>query len=142
MPSPDVDRGRFLCRFLPDRSRVTVSNSNDLELQWNQDGCVNGRTQYGKDGSVYTRIFVPNIDSSVSKNSFDPATGEYRVERFLLGLDAMNKARSVRQQYDVPSCDAGADAQTRLRAMQSAIEQVLPPQPNEMLVYQCSKAEG
>lgn len=140
--STAAPNGKLMCTLQPERSRVTVSGENEVPLDWQADGCVNGRTQYGKDGSVYTRIFVPNIDSSVSKNSFDPATGEYRVERFLLGLDAMNKARSVRQQYDVPSCDAGADAQTRLRAMQSAIEQVLPPQPNEMLVYQCSKAEG
>ncbi len=134
--------GKLICTLQPDRSRVTVSGESEVPLEWQASGCVNGRTQYGKDGSVYTRIFVPNVDSSVSKNSFDPATGEYRVERYLLGLDSMNKARSVRREFDVPSCDAGAEAQKRLTAMQEAIEQVLPPQPNEMLVYRCSKAEG
>ena len=134
--------GKLICRLQPDRSRVTVSGENEIPFDWRAGGCVNGRTQYGRDGSVYTRIFVPNVDSSVSRNSYDPARGEYRVERYLLGMDAMERARSVRQKFDVASCDAGDGAQARLAAMQSAIDAVLPAQPNELLVYDCEKAEG
>ncbi|WP_420607862.1 S1C family serine protease [Novosphingopyxis sp.] len=134
--------GKLICRLQPDRSRVTVSGENEIPLEWVAGGCVNGRTQYGENGNVYTRIFVPNVDSSVSRNSYDPASGEYRVERYLLGLDAMERARSVRRKFDVPSCDAGDDAQQRLGKMQNAIDAVLPAQPNELLVYDCEKADG
>lgn len=134
--------GKLVCRLLPERSRVTVSGENEVPFDWQSGGCVNERTQYGKDGGVYTRIFVPNVDSSVSRNSYDPARGEYRVERFLLGMDAMERARSVRQKFDVPSCDASEEAQQRLGAMQSAIDAVLPAQPNELLVYDCVKTES
>ena len=134
--------GKLVCRLDAQRSRVTVSGESEIPFEWKAGGCVNGRTQYGGNGGVYTRIFVPNVDSAVSRNSYDPARGEYRVERFLLGLDAMNKARSVRREFDVPSCDAGGEAQQKLGAMQSAIDAVLPAQPNELMVYDCEKAVG
>ncbi|MDE0933204.1 MAG: serine protease [Novosphingopyxis baekryungensis] len=134
--------GPLVCRLDAARSRVTVSGESEIPFRYEEGGCVNGRTQYGRDGSAYTRIFVPNQDSTVSRNSYDPAAGEYRVARYLLGMDAMERARSVRQQFDVPSCDAGPDAQQRLTAMQSAIDAVLPAQPNELLVYDCSKEDA
>ncbi len=130
--------GQLVCRLDADRSRVTISGESEIPFRYEAGGCVNGRTQYGEDGASFTRIFVPNQDGAVSRNSYDPTREEYRVARYLLGMEAMERARGIRGQFDVPSCDAGDDAQQRLSAMRSAIDAVLPAQPNELLVYKCT----
>lgn len=140
VPSPDVDRGRFLCRFLPERSRVTVSNSNDLELQWNQDGCVNGRTQYGLSSDGWSRILVPEGEQTISVSRYDPARRMLRTDRYFLDLNTMNAAREARASYQAPACGAGEDAARDLGDQQEAIRQLLPETPNERLVYRCEPA--
>ena len=137
LPSPSVDRGRFICRFQPDRSRVTVSTSNDIDLQWSEDGCVNGRTQYGLSSDGWTRIMVPGNEQTVSVSRYDPATRMLRTDRFFLDLNTMSAAREARAAYQAPACDAGEDAARDLGDQQQAIRQLLPETPNERLVYSC-----
>ena len=83
-------------------------------------------------------ILVPGDEDSVSVNRFDPDTREYRMERYLLDRDAMARARAARAEYDAPACGTGEDAAQHLGARQAAILALLPPRPNERLVYTCS----
>ncbi|WP_209348100.1 trypsin-like peptidase domain-containing protein [Pontixanthobacter sp. CEM42] len=128
--------GSLTCVLDLERSRITGSPDRDIEFDWTEQGCVNGRTQYGRDGAEWSRVFVPNSDDVVSVNRFDPDTGEYLVERYLIGLDAMDDARAKRQAYKPPSCGA-VDAATRLGDMQSGVLASLPDSPNDRLFYQC-----
>lgn len=132
--------GALVCLLDPQRSRVTGAPAEDLPLHWGEDGCVNGRTQYALSDGEWSRILVPSDEAAVSVNSFDPQTGEYRVERYLLGSEAMARARSARADYQAPACGAGPDAARALGISQQAVRATLPASPNERLVYRCTKA--
>lgn len=124
------------CTLLPERSRVTSAQAQDIAFEWSSDGCVNERTQYGFSGGTWSRAFVPNSEDAVSVNSFDPDRRTYRVERYLLPRSTMNEAREARGKYKAPTCeDEGAASQ--LGELQTEVLSQLPQQPNERLVYQC-----
>lgn len=130
--------GAYLCRIVPERSRITGTSPQPVEIGWTANGCVNNRTQYGRDAQGWTRVFVPNEDQSVSINRFDPETLEFRTENFQLGLSAMQNARKIRARYSNNACTTDSDAMADLEDMQKALRQAMPAQPNEVLVYSCN----
>lgn len=134
--------GALVCVLQPDRSRVTGAAPEDLPFEWSPDGCVNGRTQYGEAEGGWSRVFVPGQEEVVSVNRFDPAGREYRVERYLLGREAMTRARAARGEFKAPECGAGEEAVREFGARQQTILSLLPEQPNERLVYKCSEQAG
>ena len=140
LPKPGASNGALTCTFQPERSRVTGAVAQTVPFEWSADGCVNGRTQYGADGGAWSRVFVPGDEESVSVNRFDPATGEYRMDRYLLGREDMAAARTARAEYEAPACGTGEGAGRELGGRQQAIISLLPPQPNERLVYRCTEA--
>jgi V8-like Glu-specific endopeptidase len=129
--------GRNICRLVPERSRVTVSSTQDVSLEWNEAGCVNGRTQYAQNGLVWSRILVPEDQSAVSVLEFDPSDGEYVVTRYQLGDQSMAQIRGLRRGVDVKTCGASQEARTILADQQREIQEALPRQPNERLVFAC-----
>ncbi|QJB68982.1 trypsin-like peptidase domain-containing protein [Parasphingorhabdus halotolerans] len=133
--------GKYQCTINPDRSRITVSQQNELPLEWTDGGCVNGRTQYGRDGAKWSRIFVPNEEQTVTINSFQPDRSEFTEERYLLGLDAMTKARAIRQKYGNKACTADAKVLADVEDMVKAIRAELPGSVNERLVYECARVK-
>ncbi|WP_188514186.1 S1C family serine protease [Blastomonas aquatica] len=130
--------GTYMCRIVPERSRITGASPPPVEIGWSSSGCVNDRTQYGRDADGWTRVFVPNEDQSVSINRFDPESREFRTENFQLGLTAMENARKIRARYSNNACTTDPDAMADLEDMQKALRQALPAQPNEVLVYSCT----
>ncbi|MDP3674320.1 MAG: serine protease [Novosphingobium sp.] len=132
-----VAAGSFVCVFDPERSRATVSEVADVPLAWSATGCVNGRTQYGLANDGWSRVLVPNDEATVSVNRYDPATRTYRVERFLLSLEAMNAARAARSAVKAPTCEADEAVARDFGAGLETIKSLLPPRPNERLVYKC-----
>lgn len=132
--------GTLTCVLDTARSRVVGAPAETLPLEWREDGCVNARTQYGLSSGEWTRVFVPGDEQNVSINRFDPATGEYVVERYLLGREAMSAARTARAEFQAPACNAGPDAAGELGLKQDTITTLLPDRPNERLVYTCGEA--
>ena len=124
------------CRLQPERSRITGAPAETVEFNWTQDGCVNGRTQYGQASGDWSRVFVPNEEAVVSVNAFSPDSRTYRVDRYLLTRDEMTAAREARGAYTPPSCAADGAA-IRLGDLQGAVLSGLPESPNERLVYSC-----
>ncbi len=141
-PTPSAGEIAYRCVVDVDRSRVTTASTDDVELTWRPDGCVNGRAQYGRADNGWSRVLVPNDEAVVSVNRFDPATGEYRVERYLLGREAMDAARKARGEYKAPACGAGPAAVADLGNSQRVILDQLPGDPNERIVYKCSEAKA
>jgi hypothetical protein len=129
--------GRNLCRLVRARSRVTVSATDDVPLDWADNGCVNARTQYARNGAVWSRILVPSGEQAVSVLQFTPGTGEYVVTRYLLDANAMSRVRALRRDIGVKTCTADAEARTILADQQRDIGAILPNLPNERLVYAC-----
>jgi hypothetical protein len=134
--------GRNACRLVPDRSRVTVSATQNVDLDWSETGCVNRRTQYARSGAAWTRILVPNQDQSVAVIEVRPARREYVVNRYLLSAEAMGRARQLRQKVSLASCTSNPEELQRLSQGQEQIRAMLPELPNEHLVYECSAARG
>jgi V8-like Glu-specific endopeptidase len=130
--------GRHVCRLVPDRSRITVSSVERVELEWSETGCVNGRTQYAQDGEVWRRILVPQGDQTVSVLEVRPGNRHYVVDRYLLPAEAMARARALRQRIDLAACTAEPARIAALAQGQEQIRQILPELPNERLVYDCS----
>ena len=130
--------GALVCVLDPERSRVTGPAPEDLPFDWSPSGCVNARTQYGFADGVWSRVLVPDEEAMVSVNSFDPATREYRVERYLLDREAMERVRKARGEVKAPACGADRQAALDLGAQQTAIVSLLPERPNERLVYKCA----
>ena len=129
--------GRNLCTLVQDRSRVTVSAAQDVQLDWSPSGCVNGRTQYARNGDTWTRILVPAEEQAVSVHEFRPTEGEYVVTRYLLNSQSMERVRGLRQGVEVKTCTADPEDRTILADQLRDISAILPRVPNERLVYSC-----
>lgn len=141
-PAPTRFAGHNLCRLVPERSRVTVTTANEVPLDWTESGCVNQRTQYARNGEVWSRILVPTNESNVAVLEFRPATGEYVVTRYALDAQAMARVRGLRRDVDIKACTADNEARTILADQQREISAVLPRLPNERLVYACENQRG
>lgn len=136
--------GRNICRIDESRSRITVSETTDVTFDWGANGCVNGRTQFGQYGNRRSRSFVLNGEgqATIDVRSFDPATGTYMIERYLPDAATIDQAREIRDRFPAGQCTRDPAALTQLAEMESELRAILPPRPNERLVYTCSKAEA
>ena len=132
--------GKMVCTFVPDRSRVTVSNATDVNLDWGQDGCMNERTQYADDNGKWVRVLVPGDEQTVSVAEFDPATRTYINYRYFLSATQMDAARKIRAQIPLKRCAADAQARAQLTTQQQSVRAALPPSYSEKLVYSCAPA--
>lgn len=131
--------GPKICRLVSERSRVTVSGTDDVPLEWSDSGCVNRRTQYARNGSVWTRVLVPEGEQAVSVLEYRPASSEYVVTRYLLDAEAMGRVRTARRGVDVKTCTADTEARTLLANQLRDVQALLPRLPNERLVYRCEE---
>jgi serine protease Do len=129
--------GQKICTIDRARSRITVSDAADVAFDWAAGGCVNKRTQYAEDGAAWVRSFVPNTEEQVSIVSFEPDKNAYRIERHLLGNDAMGKARTARNRYEVKACSADKAQRDKVGQMNRAVRELLPDQANEVLLFNC-----
>jgi serine protease Do len=129
--------GQKVCTIDRARSRITVSDAADVTFDWAASGCVNKRTQYAEDGGSWVRSFVPNTEEQVSIVSFEPDKNAYRIERHLLGNDAMGKARTARNRYDVKACSADKAQRDKVGQMNRVLRELLPDQANEVLLFNC-----
>ena len=136
------DPGMMRCRFVPERSRVTVSTTGDVPLEWHPGGCVNGRTQYAPAGDAWERVLVPREEDTVSVVRFDPATMTYTNTRYLLGAEAMTAMRGLRGDAEIKACTGNAATLAALARHEAALRAALPGLPNEKLVYACASVGG
>ena len=133
--------GKSVCKLVENRSRVTVSSTDDVALDWAPGGCMNGRTQYARAGNVWRRILVPNGEATVSVLEYTPSRSEYVVTRYLMSQEAMAEVRRLREGINIKACSADEESRAILGDRQDTIRSSLPQLPNERLVYQCGPAD-
>jgi V8-like Glu-specific endopeptidase len=138
---PLAPTGKMVCTLDPQRSRVTVTTTETVELDIGADGCINGRTQYSEDGRRWLRVLVPEQDATVSVLDYDPASSTYTNTRYMLSSEAMTRARQLRTQVTLKACSTDQAARGNLATRQQEIRAALPPAYNEKLVYRCTAAE-
>jgi hypothetical protein len=141
--------GDNLCRIDTNLSRITVSDTADVPFHWNGQGCINGQTQMVPDNmGSWSRIIVPQTEASISIRRFDPESGRYRSDKYLVSSEIAEQARTLRSTQRTTGCTADPQRVAELARLQSEIAALLPPQPNERLVYRCAlggpgaKAQG
>lgn len=132
--------GDLVCVLDPARSRLTVSDGEDVRFNWRKDGCVNGATQYGQSGGDWLRVLGPTSDQAISVVRFDPAAGTWSNDRYLLDAGALAAFRSARAKAKPPACGAAPGAIADFGSAQSALAGSLPQAPNERLAYRCTRA--
>ncbi|MBB4085354.1 S1C family serine protease [Sphingomonas carotinifaciens] len=140
MPIRDAAIGRLVCTLQPERSRVTMSSTAEVTLEWGRAGCMNGTQQFAEGDARWERIAVPDEEQTVSVQRFDPLTRTYADTRYFLSAAGMAAARAARGDKPVSGCSAADAVQDALARQQAAIRATLPPLPNEKLVYSCRKA--
>ncbi|HKY80420.1 MAG TPA: trypsin-like peptidase domain-containing protein [Sphingobium sp.] len=131
--------GDNICRVDLNRSRITVSEANDIPFHWAEGGCVNGSTQYASSGTGWERATVPDAGSYITLSRFDPATGTLRIQRWLPDVGTMDKARALLSDSPIRGCGSDTALLAKIAALRTDIAALLPAQPNERLVYHCQK---
>ena len=131
--------GDNICAVDLNRSRLTVSEANDIPFNWTGTGCANGNSQYVSAGNEWERATVPESGNFVAVSRFDPATGTLRVQRWLPDSDAMDKARATLKDGAIKACGTDPDLLARIASLRTDLAALLPAQPNERLVYHCRK---
>lgn len=134
------EQGRMVCALVPERSRITVTTTEKVDLDLGHDGCINGRTQYAEAGTHWQRILVPDQEQTVSVLNYDPTTRIYSNTRYLLSAEQMNLARSLRKGVPLKTCSTDQAKRAELATQQQSIRTALPAAYNEKLVYQCTPA--
>jgi S1-C subfamily serine protease len=133
--------GKMVCTIDSARSRVTVSSTQDVNIDINPDGCVNGRTQYAETGQLnWQRILVPDDEQTVSVLEYAPTTRTYSTTRYLLSSSQMTDARKLRSDVKIKACSTDPVQRADLAAKQQAVRTALPQVFNERLVYTCKPA--
>jgi hypothetical protein len=130
-----------LCRIDADRSRVTVSDTSDVQLGWTREGCINGKTQLVRNGETWGRVLVPADEPSASIRTVDPATGTYRSENYALDAATADAARKARTGVEFAGCTTEPAKLEALTRLEADIRALLPPEPNERLVYRCTRTK-
>ena len=131
--------GDNVCRVDLARSRLTVSEANDVPFNWTPSGCVNGSTQYVGTGNEWERASVPETGNFITVSRFDPATGTLRIQRWLPDSGTMDRARALLKDGAVRACQTDPALLAKIAALRTDLSALLPPQPNERLVYHCQK---
>ncbi|WP_233281540.1 S1C family serine protease [Sphingomonas changnyeongensis] len=128
------------CRLDLARSRVTISDPADFALDWSGTGCADGRSQFAEVEGTWLRADLPAGQAAADISSFDPATGQYRIERYLLSADQAAAARALAARYPARACSP--ETVGMVATLATAIRDVLPPAPNERLLYRCDPQQG
>jgi serine protease Do len=139
-PQAKALAGNLVCVLDIRRSRVTVSSSADVSLNWRADGCADGGSQFANGPDGWFRVFVPSNDETVTVASFDPASGVYRTDRYLLDFDAMARLRADHSKTPPLACNTRPETTATANPGQLTLKSMLPAQPNERLVYSCAPA--
>jgi hypothetical protein len=129
--------GSVLCQVKPNLSRVTVSSMDDVAMNWGENGCMNGRTQYVEEGETWRRILVPNGSETVYVQDFDPAKGQYISKRYLLPQADMEQMRQIRGATETKGCTSDPSSIEQLQQITEQLVSSLPTAPNENIVYNC-----
>jgi hypothetical protein len=136
LPQP-IAAGRVSCRMVPEASRVVRRPPSDFEFDWRPDGCIDNRTQYSRNGIVMKTVFLSEDQREARHLTFDPVRREFREERyFLLPEEAQ---AIIADLPDDRSCTRNPAYRRVIDEASARLESLLPKEPNEILVYACSR---
>lgn len=131
--------GANVCALDLARSRITVSDPSDLPFTWRETGCADGRMQFAEADGIWTRAEVAPGQAAAAIRTFDPGSGRLKIERYLLSSDTAAAARALATKYPAKACTP--DGINESATFAAALKELLPPAPNERLIYRCEPSE-
>lgn len=131
--------GRYACRIDLERSRITVSDPQDVTLEWGAGGCEDGDTPFATEDERWVRADISAHEGVAQVRRFDPATSRYTVERYFLPAETLSAARALQSKHPARTCSP--DGAQTAGQMTQALRDLLPSAPNERLVYNCEKTK-
>jgi V8-like Glu-specific endopeptidase len=138
--APASVEGVYSCRIDLERSRITVSDPQDVTLDWSAPGCESSDTPFASQDERWIRAEMSPHESVGLVRRFDPATSRYTVERYFLPADTRAAARALQAKYPARSCSP--DSARMASQMTQALRDLLPSAPNERLVYACDHVQN
>jgi hypothetical protein len=133
-------QGALLCRPDLERSRLTVSEPKEVRLDLTGPGCESGRTAFAETDGRYERADVSPREAIAQVRRLDSDNGRLTVERFFLSAETAAAARKLQSRHAVAGCEP--DASRSVGELNAALRDLLPPAPNERLVYSCRPDAG
>ena len=105
------------------------------------DMCVNQRTLYApaRDGRRYQRALLVTDERALDVLTIDPATGEFRRERYGLSQSAFSAASQASNATAAEGC-TGPDARANAERRNETLMRFAEGQPSQRLVWRCSAA--
>lgn len=143
-PAPElaaVFDGRVACTLNQAASR-NPGESEDMQFTVMGQMCVNGRTQYAPSGAgpSWRRVLLSGGERALDVLSLDPASGEFRRERYTLSPAAFAAAAEAAGAAGASGC-GGGDVQAAVTARNGALMRFAQGEPEQRLVWTCRKAE-
>jgi serine protease Do len=130
--------GNYLCRIDLERSRITVSEPQDVNLAWSAPGCADS-APFAEEDTRWARADVSEREAVTQVRRFDPATARYTVDRYFLPADTLAATRALQSKYAAKTCST--ENSRAAGELTAALRDLLPPAPNERLVYGCEKTK-
>jgi serine protease Do len=127
-------KGNLVCRPDLERSRLTISEPSEVRLSWTGQGCEGGN-QFANNDDRLERAEVGTREAVASIRRFNSAISRYTVERYFLPADTLAAARALQSRSPARGCSA--DSARAAAETTAALRDLLPPAPNERLVYRC-----
>jgi serine protease Do len=127
-------KGNLVCRPDLERSRLTISEPSEVRLSWTGRGCEGGN-QFANSDDRLERAEVGTREAVASIRRFDSAISRYTVERYFLPADTLAAARALQSRSPARGCSA--ESARAAAETTAAFRDLLPPAPNERLVYRC-----
>jgi hypothetical protein len=127
-----------LCTINENQSRIIGSVVQQIALTWSPDGCINGRTQYARNGDHWRRTLVPHGEQTVSLVDIDPLNRQYVITRYFLSASDMAAVRQVNSGI-LKACTSDLNLRSMLARQQQDVLGRLPSEANEKLVYKCTE---
>ncbi len=131
-------QGQMSCEVDRTASR-DPGNAGDLTLEASGALCIDNSMLYApaRDGRRYQRAVLARADRALEVSSIDPATGEFRRERYALSQSAYGAAAQAAGATTVEGCES-ADARDAALRRNETLLRFAEGRPSQRIVWRCS----
>ncbi len=131
--------GEIKCRINAAESHITLTDATDTTMTFDGNACVNGQMLYAREGDTLRRVVVSTTDGSASMLTLDLPSGRYTRDHYLLQADRFDSVMTAATEKGVLSCHM-PDAQRAVGDVNMAVAALLPAQPDQRIVWDCTSA--
>lgn len=131
-------QGAMSCELDRTASR-DPGNAAELNITASGALCIDDSMLYapGRDGRRYQRAVLARADRALEVSSIDPATGEFRRERYALSQSAYGAAAQAAGAASSEGCES-ADARDAATRRNETLMRFAEGRPTQRIIWRCS----